>query len=337
MILWDKYKNLFSGPNLLSILRGIIGVYLPFLILRPEPVYHMWAFGLFMFGAITDYLDGWLARQYKMESAFGRWVDPFVDKILILAPMAAFAKLHFYSFWWVVPIIAREIVVTFCRTGWLFEGKSIGAEMFGKWKFVFQTITVWIAFAYFIVKPYHHFETVAIFLFQLLPFLLSTSVILTLLSGLFFLINQRPHFASEKFAQFVLSVGVGLAPKAPGTWGSVLGVLLAFLTRWNGWLYGLTFAFLVFVGTRAFKLLKDPEPDPQYIVIDEVCGIFVTFMVIPMTWFSVLLGFILFRFFDVWKPFPIRTLERIPGYWGIMADDFGAGLYAWTILFLIFT
>ena len=74
----------------------------------------------------------------------------------------------------------------------------------------------------------------------------------------------------------------------------------------------------------------------ENIVIDEVCGIFVTFMIIPMTWFSAVLGFVLFRVFDVFKPFPIRLLERIPRYWGIMADDLGAGLYAWIILFVVF-
>ncbi len=336
MTLWVKYKYSLLNPNVLSVMRGVIGIVLPFLILRPEPACHVWAFSLFMVGAITDYLDGWLARQFQLESAFGRWVDPFVDKILILAPMAAFAKLHFYSFWWVVPIIAREIVVTFCRTGWLLEGKSMGAEMLGKWKFVFQTITVWIAFAYFILQPYASFHTFTVVLYRLLPTLLGVTVALTIISGIFFLMNQRGHFRSEHFGRFILSVGVGLLPKAPGTWGSILGVLLAFLTKWNAWLYALTFVFLVAVGAWAYRLLKNPEPDPQYIVIDEVCGIFVTFMMIPMSWHSALLGFFLFRLFDVWKPFPIRAMERIPNYWGIMCDDFGAGFYAWIILFLFF-
>ena len=78
------------------------------------------------------------------------------------------------------------------------------------------------------------------------------------------------------------------------------------------------------------------EKDPQYIVMDEVCGIFVTFMLIPLSWQSVLLGFILFRLFDVWKPFPIRQLEQVPRFGGILADDLAAGLYAWVGLFLIF-
>ncbi|MFA5167629.1 MAG: phosphatidylglycerophosphatase A [Candidatus Omnitrophota bacterium] len=336
MTSWAKYKYSFLNPNVLSIARGLIGLSLPFLILRPSPSGHLWAFILFMVGAITDYFDGWIARQYKLESDFGRWVDPFSDKILILAPMAAFATLHFYSIWWVVPIFIREILVTFCRTGWLLGGKSLGAEMMGKLKFGFQTVTVWIAFVYLLLNPYSVFDWVTGIFHYLLPVFLITTVALTIVSGGMFLWNQRAHFGSEAFNKFVLAMGVGLFPKAPGTWGSLLGVLLVFLTRWNGGLYGVVFVFLVVWGALAYERVTDPAPDPQYIVIDEVCGIFVTFMMIPMTWFSAILGFVLFRIFDVFKPFPVRSLERIPRYWGIMADDLGAGLYAWIILFVIF-
>ena len=336
MTLWDKYKYSVLNPNVLSIARGFIGLSLPFLILRPSPSAHLWAFILFMVGAITDYFDGWIARQYKLESAFGRWIDPFNDKILILAPMATFATLHFYSIWWVVPIFIREILVTFCRTGWLLEGKSLGAEMMGKLKFGFQTVTVWIAFVYLLLNPYPSLDAVTGILHFLLPILLITTVALTLISGGMFLWNQRAHFGSEAFNKFVLAVGVGLFPIAPGTWGSLLGVFLVFLTRWSGGLYGAVFVFLVVWGALAYERITDPDPDPQYIVVDEVCGIFITFMLIPLTWYSAILGFVLFRAFDVFKPFPVRSLERIPRYWGIMADDLGAGLYAWIILFAIF-
>ena len=336
MTSWEKSKYASLIPNSISITRGVIGFSLPFLILRPSPSAHLWAFILFMLGAITDYFDGWIARKYKLESAFGRWIDPFNDKILILAPMASFAALGFYSIWWVVPIFAREILVTFFRTGWLLEGKSLGAEMMGKMKFVLQTITVWIAFAYLLMAPYPALDATTGLVRYLLPILLIVTVVSTLVSGGAFLWNQRAHFGSEAINRFVLAVGVGLLPRAPGTWGSVLGVPLVFLVHWSGGLYALTFFFLLFGGALAYQKITDPDPDPHYIVIDEVCGIFVTFMMIPMTWTTALLGFILFRLFDIFKPFPVRSLERIPRYWGIMADDLGAGLYAWIILFVLF-
>jgi phosphatidylglycerophosphatase A len=72
------------------------------------------------------------------------------------------------------------------------------------------------------------------------------------------------------------------------------------------------------------------QKDPQFVVIDEVSGQLLTYL-LPFTllnWKSWLLGFILFRVFDIWKPFPARQAESLPGGWGIMADDWVAGVYA---------
>lgn len=337
MTFLGKFKFSLFHPNHLSIFRGVIGGGLPFLIFANSPGAHLAAAVLFILGAITDYWDGWLARQYKLESKFGKWIDPFMDKILILAPLAAFSKLGFFSPWWLVPIFVREIVVTFCRTAWLLEGKSFGAEKLGKLKFVFQVTSVCVAFGMFVFWDYAATESIARWFAPLLLPVIAVTVLLTLLSGFFFLWNQRGHFGSQGFVRFVLACGVGLFPKAPGTWGSLVGILLVFLTGWNLGLYLVLMATLMGVGQVAFRNLEDKsDPDPQYIVIDEVLGILVTFLLIPVTWVTVPIGFLLFRLFDVKKPFPIRKLEHIPGYWGIMADDIGAGIYAWIILFLIF-
>jgi len=76
--------------------------------------------------------------------------------------------------------------------------------------------------------------------------------------------------------------------------------------------------------------------DPQWVVIDEVSGQLLTYYLffwrLPLNWKSWLLGFILFRAFDIWKPFPARQLEHLPGGWGIMADDWMAGIYAALVL-----
>ncbi len=336
MTLSAKPEGPLVHPNVLTLLRGVIGLFLPFLILHHNPWMHLLGLFLFVLGGVTDYHDGRIARKYNLESALGRFIDPFSDKILILGPLAAFAALKFYSVWWIVPIFIREIVVTFCRTGWLMEGKSMGAEKMGKWKFGFQVALVSLCFLYLLLTPFSILNLVTGSIYYALPVLLLAVISLTLFSGVSFLWNQRALFASEAFNKYVLAVGVGFLPKAPGTWGSLFGLLLVFLTHWNGALYGLTFVALIFWGAFAYKKLIDPDPDPQYIVLDEVCGIFVTFMIIPLTWTSVILGFALFRLFDVWKPFPVRSLERIPRFWGILADDLGAGLYAWIILFLLF-
>lgn len=74
--------------------------------------------------------------------------------------------------------------------------------------------------------------------------------------------------------------------------------------------------------------------DPGFVVIDEVAGQLIAFIAIPARWQYVLASFILFRGFDILKPPPLRKIEKLPGGWGIMLDDVGAGLYALALLHL---
>lgn len=75
--------------------------------------------------------------------------------------------------------------------------------------------------------------------------------------------------------------------------------------------------------------------DPQFVVIDEVAGQWITLLFAPVTWKSVAVGFILFRGFDIVKPPPVRQLERLPEGTGIVADDIAAGIYALAIMQLL--
>jgi phosphatidylglycerophosphatase A len=180
--------------------------------------------------------------------------------------------------------------------------------------------------------------------------------------------------------------GLGYIPVAPGTWGSLAGLLVALLPQWGF----ITISSLVltarhesgFFLVNASSPYSDPflwtqagitlliaaigvwsanraahywhQDDPQRVVIDEVsgqhltlllgCGVPVWWRVLqfpregemlglisirsPLNWKYLLLGFILFRVFDIWKPFPARQAESLPGGWGIMADDWIAGIYA---------
>jgi phosphatidylglycerophosphatase A len=72
--------------------------------------------------------------------------------------------------------------------------------------------------------------------------------------------------------------------------------------------------------------------DPQFVVIDEVAGQLIALIAVPVSWKSLLLGFILFRGFDIVKPWPLRQLENLPEGFGIVLDDVGAGLYALAIM-----
>jgi phosphatidylglycerophosphatase A len=130
--------------------------------------------------------------------------------------------------------------------------------------------------------------------------------------------------------------GLGRIPVAPGTMGSLLGLLVfVVLGRFPLLIYVGVTLLLFLLGTiicqRAEQQL-DKQDDPS-IVFDEVVGLLIALFMAPFIWYWVLLGFALFRLFDIWKPFPIRWLEhRVHGGLGIMLDDAVAGLYALIVL-----
>jgi phosphatidylglycerophosphatase A len=132
--------------------------------------------------------------------------------------------------------------------------------------------------------------------------------------------------------------GAGLMKPAPGTWGSVAALALWIaLGRWGG-LSALQLAMVTAVASLAVLAIGIPAAsiveresdgtDPGHVVIDEVCGQWIALIACPMGWKHFLLALLLFRAFDILKPWPARQLEGLPRGWGIMFDDVAAGLYA---------
>ena len=132
---------------------------------------------------------------------------------------------------------------------------------------------------------------------------------------------------------------VGLAPVAPGTWGSAAGVCLLLLVRLTGnaGFEALLLAVVLAVGVWAATAAERHygRTDPGAIVIDEIAGMLIALFWIPVGWPGLLVGFLAFRAFDIVKPFPARTAERLPAGWGVMADDVVAGLYAYLTVRLV--
>ena len=124
--------------------------------------------------------------------------------------------------------------------------------------------------------------------------------------------------------------GVGYAPVAPGTFGSLVGLALWFvLRRSQGVQAGVIVATFVagsWASGVAERHFRATDPGPA--VIDEVMGMLVTMFMNPIGWLSAAVGFFLFRLFDVIKPYPANRLEHLPGGVGVMADDLMAALYA---------
>ena len=132
----------------------------------------------------------------------------------------------------------------------------------------------------------------------------------------------------------------GRFPYAPGTIGS-LGALIiwvpALYCAWPFWLKLLVLALLFIIGLWAstYGIAYYKKSDPKQVVIDEVVGIGLPFLVISPHIFEIVAAFVLFRFFDIVKPWPIKYVEkRFPDHWGIMLDDIVAGIFAMIIMLL---
>ena len=142
--------------------------------------------------------------------------------------------------------------------------------------------------------------------------------------------------------------GAGFGKPGPGTWGSIAATLLwasaaMLLHPSPAWLLGGTLAAValaVALGVPAATIAEREagRTDPGFVVIDEVAGVWITLCAICLShtdWPHILLALLLFRVFDIFKPFPIRKLEKLPAGWGIVFDDVAAGLYAWAVLLLV--
>jgi phosphatidylglycerophosphatase A len=135
---------------------------------------------------------------------------------------------------------------------------------------------------------------------------------------------------------FAFGFGSGLAPKAPGTFGTLAAVPIYWLIQDLSWpIYAtwliVTFALGVYWCDRSSKQLG--VHDHGGIVWDEFVGYWITMFLAPAGWLWMLLGFVLFRFFDIIKPWPIGWLDRkVGGGFGIMIDDVLAGIYALIVL-----
>ena len=134
--------------------------------------------------------------------------------------------------------------------------------------------------------------------------------------------------------------GIGHLRPGPGTWGSATTVLLWWLLArwivpgWQPWVAVLLALTTVLAGIPAATRVAraSGRKDPQFVVIDEVAGQLITLIAAPIAWQSLLLGFILFRGFDIVKPPPVRRLERLPEGVGIVVDDVAAGFYGLAVM-----
>jgi phosphatidylglycerophosphatase A len=135
---------------------------------------------------------------------------------------------------------------------------------------------------------------------------------------------------------FATVLGAGYSPLAPGTAGSLVAALaFLFLPTYLPLMVltaGLIALFFLAVWSAEVVAKAENRHDPAQVVIDEVVGMAVTVAFLPLTVATIAAGFVLFRIFDITKPFPARRSEKLPGGWGIVMDDVVAGIYANLVL-----
>ncbi|HYJ91107.1 MAG TPA: phosphatidylglycerophosphatase A [Pyrinomonadaceae bacterium] len=174
--------------------------------------------------------------------------------------------------------------------------------------------------------------------------------------------SHRPSGIKDYAALALSTFGVGYIPGAPGTYGSIIGLAIylflgmhlaeaaehgrsigtqsAFISAFHFAVIAIVLAIFVFAGIWASGRSTEifGTDDPHEAVVDEVMGQIITFLFIPftMSWKLLLTGFILFRLFDIWKPYPINTLQQLPKGLGICADDILAAVYAGVCLSIIY-
>ena len=141
--------------------------------------------------------------------------------------------------------------------------------------------------------------------------------------------------------------GAGLGKPGPGTWGSVAATLIfssvALLAHPAPqtllWLTiaGIVLSIVLGVPAATIVARESGRKDPGFVVIDEVAGVGITLLgaVYHPDWPHILIALLLFRVFDIFKPFPVRQMEKLPEGWGIVFDDVAAGLYAWAVLLVL--
>ncbi|MGE0561932.1 MAG: phosphatidylglycerophosphatase A [Flavobacteriales bacterium] len=138
--------------------------------------------------------------------------------------------------------------------------------------------------------------------------------------------------------------GAGYSPFAPGTAGALFGcgVLILFnyfdIVLNNPVVFSIIIIFITLIGIYSTnQLASEWGKDPSKVVIDEVAGMWISMLFVPFNYLNLLIAFILFRLFDIFKPIGIRKLEQLNGGLGVMADDILAGVYSNLVLqFIIY-
>jgi CDP-diacylglycerol--glycerol-3-phosphate 3-phosphatidyltransferase len=134
--------GLLNLPNLLTLARVAAVPVVVILLLSDSRISGMWAAAIFGLAAVTDFVDGWLARKWGVVTVLGKFLDPLADKLIVMAALIMLIPLDRVPAWAVFVILAREMVVTGLRSIASSEGIVIDASALGKYKTIYQMIAI---------------------------------------------------------------------------------------------------------------------------------------------------------------------------------------------------
>ena len=322
----------YSLPNLLSLLRVFIAPIVYQMIISSDTTFIFYALIIFSVGAITDYLDGFLARKWGDTSSFGSFLDPIADKILTNSALLALMSIHIRDVWMIAIIIARDVLMTLLRVYADRVDRPIKTSITAKIKTAIQLIfTIGILFLL-------SFDTHGEYLSKwdsIVDITIWSIVTLTVFTSFEYIVQNRElirllmkePLLPGIHTMIATFLGIGFSPLAPGTVASFSALLVL--------LFPITHFQLFLLSSITF-FESTYGDDASIIVIDEVIGVWLilSIPIISHSPMSVFISIVIFRIFDIIKPFPINVINRQKGPIWVLADDILAAIFT---IFIMFT
>ncbi len=183
-------------PNQLSLLRIFLTPFFILLLFIDTGLSRLGAFIVFTLASLTDWYDGYTARKFGYISTWGKFLDPLADKVLVSSGLICFSILKYIPVWMVIVIVVRDFLVTGLRSYAIFKKKPIETNKFAKAKTFTQFLTLYFIFLFHLfVRGGVQDNKVIVFIreINLISLLMYVVILLTVISGIIYLIGNRSH------------------------------------------------------------------------------------------------------------------------------------------------
>ncbi len=193
-------------PNILTIFRILITPFFVYSFFQPGLTWKLIMFFVFLFSTLTDKIDGHLARKYNWESALGKFLDPLADKVLITAAFICLIFENYIDVWMVVVIVLRDFFVTWLRSYGHKVGRPVKTLEIARWKTGVQTVVLYVALAYMILKSFLDRYTIEygiiaqIDAWRLIWLLMLLATLFTLITGVVYIFENKHLFSKQQAA-----------------------------------------------------------------------------------------------------------------------------------------